>query len=332
MKFKIIIISLLLVSCGTKKPTHSTEKKSEKIIIYKKSNSNLISERIAKITIDNNGNIWLGTMDSGLVKFDGNNFTNFNKENSKIKGDFISDLYTDKNNNVWVSYSQPENGTIKHNNGKWTEFPNENIPNLDFDGYPIVGDKEGNVYFGGIGSNKIIKYNGIKTTEINVPNHKGQNILAIDFDENGNVVLGLTGSLMLRKDGKWKTLTEENSELKLGTVRGVKFMKNGDLFIGYGGGFGDGGFSILNDNKWKHFNKNNSVIPDHMVRDFEVDDYGNIWMATNNGLFEIKKGGLFKPFLFDKRGLGYNTIMDISIDKNNTVWLATTFGLVKIVQ
>lgn len=332
-KASIIIFGLLLICFGPSN-TLSTEKKNntKKIQIYNKTNSGLISNRIAKITIDSLENVWLGTMDSGLIKFDRKNFTNYNKTNSKVGGGYISDLHVDKANNIWVSFSQPSKGTVRFDGGKWIEYPNKKIPNLDFDGYPIVGDKDGNIYFCGIGSDEIIKYDGVQSSKIDIPKQKGQNILAMDFDKKGNIAIGLTGGLILRKNRIWKTLTEENSELRLGTVRGIKFMQNGELFIGYGGGFGDGGFSILSGDNWKHFNKSNSIVPDHMVRDFEVDDFGNIWMATNNGLLKIEKGNVFKPILFDKRGLGYNTVMDIAIDKSNTVWLATTFGLVKIEQ
>lgn len=330
----LIILFLFVVSCGTNNQLSTTKgkkNKSEEITIYNKENSGLKSERLAKITIDNQGNIWLGTMDNGLIKFDGEKFYNYNKSNSKVLGDYISDLKSDNNGNIWISYSQPQSGTIKFDGKNWTEFPNKNIPNLDFGAYPIGIDKKGNIYFCQLESNEITKYDGEKTTKIEIPKQKGQNVLAIDFDIKGNIAIGLTGSFIVRKNGKWKILTTENSELRLSTVRGVKFMKNGELFIGYGGGFGDGGFSILKDEKWKHFNKGNSIIPDHMVRDFEVDSFGNIWMATNNGVFEIEKGMIFKPILF-REGFGMNTIMDIEIDKNNNVWLATTFGLIKLKQ
>ena len=67
-----------------------------------------------------------------------------------------------------------------------------------------------------------------------------------------------------------------------------------------------------------------------MVRDFEVDGLGNIWMATNMGLIKAEKDGDLKAIFYEKKGLGHNTIMDIAVDKDNTVWLATTAGLVKI--
>lgn len=330
MNLKYIIFLpfyLIVFSCGvTNKTNQTTNSINQEFQIYNTSNSDISTNRLNKVEVDKIGNVWIGTMDNGLIKFDKENFTNFTKENSVIEGDYVVDLYFDSNN-LWVSYSQPTFGTIKFDGNKWIKFPNSEIPELDFCGYPIVGDIHGNIYFGNIGSLNILKFDGKNSTQIEVPNDG--NILAIDINDEGNIAVGAS-ALHVFKYNKWKTYTDDNSELRLGTVRGVKFI-NGVLYVGYGGGFGDGGFSILYDDKWEHFNKTNSNIPDHMVRDFEVDGLGNIWMATNDGAVIFNNKDL-KPILFDNRGLGYNTVMDIAIDKDNTVWLATTFGLVKIKQ
>lgn len=331
MKLQILILIVVFTSCGINKLKEKSEVKTDKIQIFNKSNSDLISDNLTKILIDSNERIWIGTRDEGLVKFDGKEFTNYNKSNSLVEGYYIYDLYQDEINNIWISFVDPLNGTIKYNNDNWVQFPNDDFSELTFTGYPIFGDKKGNVYFCQIGSNEIIKYNGEEATKIQVPKKESENILAIDFDENGNIALGLTSGLILQKNGKWERLTTDNSELRLGTVRGIKYI-NEVLYIGYGGGFGDGGFSELKNGKWKHFNKTNSEVPDHMIRDFEVDSFGNIWMATNMGLIKLGKDGILKSLFFEKKGLGNNTIMDIAIDKKNTVWLATTSGLVKIEQ
>lgn len=331
MKLQVLILIIVFTSCGVNKPKEKSDKKTQKVKIFNKSNSNLISNNLNKIIIDSNERIWIGTRDEGLVRFDGKEFTNYNKSNSLVKGHYIYDLYQDELNNIWISFVDPLTGTIKYSNEDWSQFPNNDFAELNFTSYPIFGDKQGNAYFCQIGSNEIIKYNGEQITKIKVPKKESENILAIDFNENGNIALGLTSGLIIRKNGKWERLTKDNSELRLGTVRGIKYI-NEVLYIGYGGGFGDGGFSTLKNNKWEHFNKTNSEVPDHMIRDFEVDSFGNIWMATNMGLIKLGKDGILKSMFFEKKGLGSNTIMDIAIDKSDTVWLATTSGLVKIEQ
>ena len=133
--------------------------------------------------------------------------------------------------------------------------------------------------------------------------------------------------LLIYANGKWKKYTEKNSELQLGTIRGLKFRSDGALMIGYGGGFGNGGFSVLSNDftAWTHYNKLNSRIPDHQIQDFEYD--GKVyWMASNNGL--VKMDGTEISPIFFRTGMYKNVILDIALE-GNTLWVATNFGLVR---
>lgn len=112
-------------------------------------------------------------------------------------------------------------------------------------------------------------------------------------------------------------------------MRALRFIENGDLYIGYGGGVGKGGFSILKDNHWKHFDKYNSSLPDQGVRKITTSGNGNvIWMATNDGLLKIDNGKIqsikFRPGRF------HNVIMGISVENDKIIWVATTTRLVKV--
>ena len=92
---------------------------------------------------------------------------------------------------------------------------------------------------------------------------------------------------------------------------------------------GNGGLSIIENEKWTHFNKTNSKIPDHMIRDIEIDQNGTIWMATNNGMIKMVDDKI-EPIYF-REGMYKNTILDITIE-GNIIWVATNFGLIKITQ
>lgn len=72
-------------------------------------------------------------------------------------------------------------------------------------------------------------------------------------------------------------------------------------------------------------NKDNSDLSNNMVRDIEIDDNGNYWMATNDGLNIIATDKI-QSIYFRQRG---NAIMDIAIE-NNIAWIATGYGLFKI--
>jgi len=295
----------------------------QKASLFNKSNSNLVDDDLLSVSVDNNGTKWIGTSKFGLVKYNGNSFETLNKENSVIKGDYVSPIFTDSKGNIWVSYTNPEGGLAKFDGVKWTTYSAKEIGIKKLSVISVTEDNNGKVYFGG--SNGVFIYSGNwKILELPSGSYT---IRAIDVSKNGSIAIGHNNGLLIFKNGKWKTFTKKNSELRLGTVRAVKFLDNGALIIGYGGGFGDGGFSIVHNNKWKHFNKNNSNISDHMVRDIEIDNKGVVWMATNNGLIKFENEKI-KPILF-RQGMYMNVILDIAI-QDKIIWIATNFGLIKI--
>jgi hypothetical protein len=52
---------------------------------------------------DKKRNIWIGTANNGLIKYD-STFTFFNNKNTPIKGNYISALEFDKNDKIWFAF------------------------------------------------------------------------------------------------------------------------------------------------------------------------------------------------------------------------------------
>lgn len=295
----------------------------QKADLIDKSNSDLIDNDLLSVAIDKDGNKWIGTSKFGLVKYENNSFKSLNKENSKINGDYISPIFTDSKGNVWVAFSNPEDGLAKFDGEKWTTYSAKDIGIKNLSVITVTEDNNGKIYFGGSGGVFVYSDNW---SILDLP--KGNyTIRTIDTYKNGSIAIGHNSGLLVSKNDKWNSYNEENSELRLGTIRAVKFLDDGSLVVGYGGGFGDGGFSIVKNDKWKHYNKTNSKVPDHMVRDIEIDQNGVIWMATNNGVIKMD-GKKITPILF-REGMYKNVILDIALE-NDTIWIATNFGLIKM--
>ncbi|HOX83560.1 MAG TPA: two-component regulator propeller domain-containing protein [Chryseolinea sp.] len=295
------------------------------IKLFDKSNSELVDNDLLSVTVDKNGNKWIGTSKAGLLMFDGQKFTIFNKNNSKIKGDYISPIHVDKKGNIWVSFSDPDDGIAKYDGTRWTVYNEKELHTDKVSVISICEDQNGVLYFGGENGVSIYKENIWSKLEL----PEGEFIVrAIDVGSAGSIAIGHNGGLLIYSENKWNSYTTENSNLKLGTVRAVKFKPNGNLIIGYGGGFGDGGFSIIVGDKWEHYNKSNSKIPDHMIRDIEIDANQIILMSTNNGVVKLS-GSKITPIFF-REGMYRNAIFDIALEKE-TVWIASNFGLIKYV-
>ncbi|HTE02301.1 MAG TPA: two-component regulator propeller domain-containing protein [Mucilaginibacter sp.] len=296
--------------------------------IFNSTNSKLPEDNLWGITADHKGNIWIGTAKHGLVKYNGKDFTIYNKDNSPVTGNFISSLYVDKKDNLWVEFSNPTERILKYDGSKWTVFSPDNYMPINKGITRINEGADGKMYFGT--SDGVIIYDGSAWSKLSLPSGPDlqHNVLSFDVSKDGRIAVGCDVNLLLYDGKEWKSLNESNSDLQLGTVRAVKFMANGELYIGYGGGFGNGGFSVLKDGKWTHYNKHNSALPDQMVRDIKISDDGAIWMATNDGVLKID-GDKFTPFKFWP-GKYHNVVMGIAIENGKTIWIATTTGLVKL--
>lgn len=75
--------------------------------------------RVYSINEDNNGNIWIGTVDAGVWKYDGTNLTNYTTKNG-LTSNAVNTIYKDKNGTLW--FGTDSNGICKFNGTTFTEF------------------------------------------------------------------------------------------------------------------------------------------------------------------------------------------------------------------
>ncbi len=70
--------------------------------VYDTDNSGLPDNHVEVITIDNNGNKWIGTYYKGFAKFDGTNWTVYNINNSGLSNNNVRAIAIDNNDNKWI--------------------------------------------------------------------------------------------------------------------------------------------------------------------------------------------------------------------------------------
>ena len=302
----------------------------QKTTLYDKNTSSIPEDDLLSIAIDGQGNKWIGSARSGLLVFDGESYTTF----SEMKGDFFTPIFKDSKGNMWVSFSALVEtvGSVdvlaRYDGSRWWWYKAEDIGPYNISVTDICEGKDGTLYFAGPeGFLVMVKDNKWELLELP---KKDMVALSVAVRDDGVIALGFGRpdcGLLIYQDGKWRSYSEKGSPLVINVVRALKFTDDGALIIGYGGGFGDGGFSVMKGKKWTHFNKSNSGISDHMVRDIEFDGK-NYWMATNNGL--VKFDGKKVSSVFFRQGMFKNVINEIAIE-NGTLWITTNFGLIKYV-
>ncbi len=83
-------------------------------------------EHVNDIKFDGNGIMWLASSSTGLYRFDGTTWTNWNETNSNIAANYVTAIDFDANNNIYISahntYNWPYYGGISFFDGTGTTF------------------------------------------------------------------------------------------------------------------------------------------------------------------------------------------------------------------
>jgi signal transduction histidine kinase/ligand-binding sensor domain-containing protein len=151
----------------------------------------------------------------------------------------------------------------------------------------------------------------------------------------------------LNRDEVYPLLETSNGDVLIGTVQGVNRYRQGkitDLGLKYSAGFplylrglwedeqkriwlgyqGEGGFGRFEEPASIKRIGNNSLP--NGATDFASDAEGNVWIATEEGLFSYKDDAEIAHYTI-KDGLHNDKIITLHFDRNGNLWLGTYDGL-----
>lgn len=159
---------------------------------------------------DSDGNIWFGTQERGVCKFDGKNLTFYTDEGLDIAA--VRTLYQDKNGTIWAGNNGA--GLFRFNGEKFVNFSKEKeVLNLGFlkkletkDGklsrpWTINEDEQGNLWIGTIDTG-LWKYDGTTLTNYTTKNGlQGNAIWTIYKNKNGELWFVSNGDAINKFNG-----------------------------------------------------------------------------------------------------------------------------------
>jgi len=307
---------------------------------------------ITAIEEDENRQLWLGTKESGLFKFEESNETflsiasTLHPKNVLIH-DYIRKILADKNGKLWIG-TQEGLVSMDLKTLELKKFQNdpENKKSISQNSiYELFFDKDRNLwigtYFGGVN----IIYS--RNTPFNLIQSKGEkknvvnnNVISsiIEFKKD-NLVIGTEGgglNFIDRVKGKIEYLKVSylnKNSIKSNLIKKIYRDKEGFIWVGTH----DGGLSMFDKDMRliKQFeniqNSKNTICSNNVIEVFE-DNMGKIWIGTEgNGLNSFdKKKNIFTHFHPDSIGnkkLNALYIRSIIQDEIQTLWLGTDKGL-----
>ncbi len=169
---------------------------------YDTSNSEIPTNAIASIGIDNNDKIWMGLAENYSNKkvagFDGTQWEVYESEECLVEAYYVFDIIADHQNNIWFGHS---NNVSMFDGSVWSSvITDKNITQPG--ALSIDEDNENNIWISSNGHG-VFKFDGTNTINYNTTNSdlSSDYIVSLITDEKGNIWLGF-GDGVLRFDGE----------------------------------------------------------------------------------------------------------------------------------
>jgi ligand-binding sensor domain-containing protein len=301
---------------------------------------------------DNAGNLWFGTLNEGVYRYDGKSFTQFTKKDG-LNDNAVNAIIEDKVGNILFGTNS---GVSKYNGKSFTNFTdNKDINNKSIQ--CLLKDEEGNIWLGTMNSG-VYRYNGKTFTNylnqddhtFNLGNHY-QTIISMLQDKKGNIwFCSFNGGGVWQYDGKTFKNYLPSSNYYLGNEDGRSNTKKAPIAFDFpknslpNDSITDDMISSVYEDKtgniwfgtrrhgacrydgktFTNFTANNGFYNSYSVLE---DKNGNMWFTTEKNGVWCYNGKSYKNFT-EKEGLVNNSVWFVIEDKNGSLWFGTRgFGL-----
>ncbi len=249
--------------------------------MYNEANSGLTDDHISCIAIDNDGNLWAGTVAGGLNKFNEQTQTwqNYTSGASGLlRG--INCIEVDKSNNIWLGV---RSGLVKFDGkDEWNVYATDNSGLINNYVRCIAIDSSNNIR---AGTNKgLCKFDGKEWT--NYANDNGAingmiYFIAADNDANKWLV---TGKGLYQFNTAWTNHTVDNIGFST-SINCVIVDKHGNKYCSTS----LNGYSKFDDAGWTNYTIASTGLPSNNIYCMAIDNKNNIWFATDAGIARFGK-------------------------------------------
>ena len=322
--FTLLTILLLGAACnGQVKKDLPKEKEHPKLI------KNIGYGNVSCGMQDKAGNLWFGTSDNGLYKYDGKSFRQFLVADG-LNSNSINDILEDKDGKIWIGTKE---GVCLYDGETFAKIqiplpknlpPNKNELYQTHIVHDMMQDKSGKLWF--VTIDGVYVYDGKSFTLFIIDETangfmtSNDKVERIFEDYAGNIWFGgRTNEGVFRYDGKsvtnikLKDLFQDGPKPKAHNWGWPQLQdKNGNIWFSNWGG------AYRYDGKTFTSFTTKDGLPSEVTRIIE-DKKGNLWFGSSDGL-RYYDG---KTFTYFKDGLVNPWIWTILEDKNGNIWVGT---------
>lgn len=286
---------------------------------YQVTNSDIPSNLLYPIAIDNNNIKWIGTVDKGLIKYDEVNFINYNTSNSQIPSNRVNCIAIDDQNRVWVGTND---GIGIFNGSSWIVYNQNNsgLTNTHINKIRFYGNST--VWIATAGN--LVNFDGINWSVYQEP--AGRDWINDFYIENENkLYLGTKlDGIFLFENQTFSWLRWFNYIYCTMTVSSIEKDQSNDVWFCFlPDTIGRSGISRWDGTSFTNIHLGsfqNSVY--HIF----IDDMNNKWVATSDGLLKYDNQNISKFFNTSNSLISSNNVSASAVDANGNVWITTNGG------
>jgi PAS domain S-box-containing protein len=271
---------------------------------------------IQAITQTTDGYVWLGT-ETGLIRFNGTQFTVFNHENTKeLRDDYIQCLFADDDDSLWTGSRKGELAHLQR--GKFTTVPPRG-PTSDAGITSIVRDKNHRLLVGTVSGLKVLR-NG-HLTDLPLDGLSSQDVItSLLVDSSGDIWGGTDGQGLIR--------IQHGKSIRYTARQGLSSNKVLSLFVDNAGvlwiGTRDGGIDEFRSGGFRVYGRREGLAVLTVVALAETTD-GHLFAGTDGGGINRLDHGRFTAYT-TADGLSSDLINSLFEDREGNLWIGTDGG------
>lgn len=344
--YSLLLVFAFFTSCrGQEKPAVSNENQLLKELFpilhtqsQKLDSAAQISEYIVEIIEDTKGNLWLGTMSDGAVRFDGKTLTYFSTKEG-LCDNTVASIAEDKEGNIWFGTHA---GASKYDGKTFTNF--WTAEGLHGKGCKIFVDSKGNIWAGT--NHGAFRYNGnsfsvfpLPIPIMESPSYKWEKgkIWDIMEDSKGNLWFARDGLGACKYDPTVQSASFTHFSPKEGlcsnTVSNIVEDNEGNIWFAclssdYPKTLKEGGICRFDGKVFTKFQAYKG-LSENDIYSLYKDKSENIWIgATGLGVYKYNKQGMILYKGTDRMDLTWSMgIQSILEDTKGNLWFGFSGGL-----
>ena len=328
-----------------------------------------VDHSVNGMTGDSNGNIWVGTDRSGLIRINVNTHeieavqprgVNPRRIDSEIMP--IQSVYVDDTDLLWVG---TEKSGVAYYGGNIYKFSSDLIGDIT----AIAQTNDSTIWYG-TGNRGVIGYDGpLASTKVScmattpdgslwvgsrqngltrIQNGTGKiysaardslktliddHVNALCSDKSGNLWIATNGGLQVYnpKMDTFSAYTRENGMLNTNNITALFYGQNNRMLIGTSEGMVILDLSTREKTVLTGNSTNIQTFTNNYITQIYEDSRGLIWIGTREGLNILNTVKDEVSHLTEKNGLCNNSICGIAEDKNHNIWVSTSNGVSRVV-